>query len=58
MAEDNESDASERFDVSKLVVLSGWSLTLLVCIAVIGTAVYMSVTKNSIDAPIKASAMA
>jgi hypothetical protein len=53
MAEDNESDASERFDVSKLVVLSGWSLTLLVCIVVIGSAVYMSLTQGSIDAPVK-----
>jgi hypothetical protein len=52
---DEASNANERFDVSKMVVLSGWSLTLLVCIAVIGTAVYVSVTKNSIDAPIKDS---
>ena len=35
------------------VVLSGWSLTLLVCIAVIGAAIYMSLTKGSIDAPVK-----
>jgi len=48
-----QDKASERFDVSKLVVLSGWSLTLLVCISVIGAAIYMSLTKGSIDAPVK-----
>jgi cytochrome c oxidase assembly factor CtaG len=50
MAEDN---SNERFDVAKLVVLSGWSLTILVCILVIGAAVYMVLTRASIDAPIK-----
>ena len=49
----DDTNANERFDIAKVVVLSGWSLTILVCISVIGTAIYMSLAKSSIDAPVK-----
>lgn len=50
MAEDN---SNERFDVAKLVVLSGWFLTIMVCVSVIGAAIYMVVNKIAVDTSIK-----
>jgi hypothetical protein len=49
----DDSNAGERFDIAKVVVLSGWSLTILVCIMIIGTATYNVVTHQAIDAPLK-----
>jgi hypothetical protein len=40
---------NERFDIAKVVVLSGWSLTLLACLTVIGAAVYSLAVHRSID---------
>lgn len=50
MSDDN---ASERFDIAKIVVLSGWSLTILVCIIVIATATWCVVQRQTIDTPLK-----
>jgi hypothetical protein len=49
----DDVNASERFDIAKVIVLSGWSLTILVCIAVIGTATYLVATKSALDGPLK-----
>jgi hypothetical protein len=52
-APDETAATKERFDIAEVVVLSGWSLTLLVCISIIGSAVYLAVVKGSIDGPLK-----
>jgi hypothetical protein len=52
MAED-DSTARERFDIATVVVLSGWSLTILVCITIIGATTYMVVSHGAIDTPLK-----
>lgn len=44
---------NERFDIVKIVILSGWSLALLTCVTVIAAAVYMLVMKQPIDGPLK-----
>jgi hypothetical protein len=49
----DEVNESERFDIAKVVVLSGWSLTILVCIAIIGSATYLVVRNGSVDGPLK-----
>jgi len=50
MADDN---SNERFDIAKIVVLSGWSLNVLTCLTIIGAATYMVVTGKPIDGPLK-----
>ena len=44
---------NERFDIVKIVILSGWSLALLTCVTVIAAGVYMLVMKQPIDGPLK-----
>jgi hypothetical protein len=50
MAEDN---TNERFDVAKIVVLSGWSLSILTCLIIIGSVTYMIVIGKPIEGPLK-----
>ena len=50
---ENDTNANERFDIAKIVVLSGWSLTIVTCLAIIGSATYLLVSKVSIDGPLK-----
>jgi hypothetical protein len=49
----DDANANERFDIAKVVVLSGWSLSLLVSISIIGSATYLVVSKGSVDGPLK-----
>jgi hypothetical protein len=49
----DDANANERFDIAKVIVLSGWSLTILACIAIIGSATYLVVIKGSVDGPLK-----
>lgn len=48
-----EDNSSERFDIARIVVLSGWSLSLLTCLTVIGAATYMVLAGKPIDGPLK-----
>lgn len=59
MSEDNSGtdNSSERFDVTKTVILSGWSLALLTCVAVIAAAVYLVLTGKPVEGPLKDWAM-
>jgi hypothetical protein len=50
MSEDN---SGERFDIAKIVVLSGWSLNVLTCLTIIGAATYMALSGKVIDGPLK-----
>ena len=43
MNESADPTSSERFDIAKVVVLSGWSLTILVCMVVIGAALWLAI---------------
>jgi hypothetical protein len=36
-----------------MIVLSGWSLTILVCISIIGSATFLVVIKGAVDGPLK-----
>jgi hypothetical protein len=49
----DDTNENERFDIAKVVVLSGWSLVLLVCIAIIGSATYLVAKNGSVDGPLK-----
>jgi hypothetical protein len=51
MMTDDENNA--RFDVAKIVVLSGWSLTILACLVVIMGAVYAAFQTADPLAPLK-----
>jgi hypothetical protein len=48
-----DTTASERFDIAKVVVLSGWSLNILTCLTIIGAATYMVVSGKPIDDQLK-----
>jgi hypothetical protein len=48
-----DETARERFDIATVVVLSGWSLTLLACILIIIAATYSVAIHQSIDGPLK-----
>lgn len=50
MADQNDQT---RFDIAKLVVLSGWSLLLLSCVSVIGAAIVHTMTGIGIDPTLK-----
>jgi hypothetical protein len=47
-----ETDA-KRFDTAQMVVMSGWSLTILVCLCIIGAAVYQAVFMGPIESALK-----
>lgn len=53
MALTTDDNGNERFDVAKVVILSGWSLSLLTCFAVIAAAIFLAVTGKPIDGPLK-----
>ncbi len=38
--------AAERSDIAKIVVLSGWSLTIAACLFIIGAAVYLAIARG------------
>lgn len=44
-----EEDTKARADIAKIVVLSGWALTILVCVGVIGTATNAFLTNPRAD---------
>lgn len=44
---------SDRYDVAKTIILSGWALTLLTCFAIIGVAVFSLIVKGTIDDALK-----
>ena len=44
---------SDRYDVTKIVILSGWSLALLTCVTVIAAAVYQAVTAGTVEVNLK-----
>jgi hypothetical protein len=46
-------NANARFDIAKIVVLSGWALTIMVCIAIIGSSTYLLMTKGVLDGALK-----
>lgn len=48
-----DENSNERFDVTKVVILSGWSLALLTCVAVIAAAVYLILIGKPVDGPLK-----
>lgn len=48
-----DDQASVRFDTAKIVVLSGWALTIAVCVAVIGAATYCIATHTAMDDVLK-----
>jgi hypothetical protein len=48
-----DDQASERFDIAKTVVLSGWALTLLVCVMLIGAAAWCLASGRPIDDALK-----
>lgn len=39
----------QKFDIARIVVLSGWSLSLMVCLTIISAAVYQLVTHPGLD---------
>jgi hypothetical protein len=48
-----DDNSKDRFDIAKIIVLSGWSLTILVCLVVIGMAVYSMTFHSDVAAPLK-----
>lgn len=40
------SDEAERTDMARVVLLSGWALTLLACVSIIGAAVYTAIVTH------------
>lgn len=49
----SEGTDKERFDIAKVVILSGWSLMLLSCLIVIAAAVYQLHQGHGIDDALK-----
>lgn len=45
----SSEDANAQADVAQIVVLSGWSLTILVCLTIIGAAVYATMAHQGTD---------
>jgi hypothetical protein len=50
---EERKERKERFDIAKLVVLSGWSLTVLACLLIIAASTYMTISAKSIEGPLK-----
>ena len=48
-----DDQSNSRFDVAKIVVLSGWSLTILACLVVIMGAVYAAFQTTDPLTPLK-----
>lgn len=48
-----DQNANDKYDVTKIIVLSGWSLTIAVCLVIIGAAVYTSLQPESTPGPLK-----
>ncbi|ARQ95365.1 hypothetical protein [Bradyrhizobium phage BDU-MI-1] len=48
-----ETQTNDRFDTAQIVVLSGWSLTILACLCIIGAATYCSLVGKPLDGPLK-----
>jgi hypothetical protein len=44
---------TDRYDVAKIVILSGWALTLLTCFAIVGVAAYSLIVYRTIDEALK-----
>lgn len=49
----SDENSNERFDIAKVVILSGWSLNVLTCLVIIGAVVYMASSGKPIEGPLK-----
>jgi hypothetical protein len=50
---DDPVQAAERFDTAKVVALSGWALTLFVCVVLIGAAAWRLAAGMPLDDTLK-----
>ncbi len=46
-------EPTDRYDVSKIIILSGWSLALLTCVTVVTAAVYQALTIGKVEDNLK-----
>jgi hypothetical protein len=44
---------ADRYDVTKAIVLSGWALTLLACLAIVAVTAYSLIVYRTVDETLK-----